>query len=74
LKEAKAVRERIDVGLTTLSEETVAYDGGDWESKHRQRAREASERVEDGLQAPVTALISPPPLVEDEYDEDKEEA
>jgi lambda family phage portal protein len=74
LKEAQAVRERIDVGLTTLSEETVAYDGGDWESKHRQRAREASERVEDGLQAPVTALISPPPLVDDEYDEDKEEA
>lgn len=55
LKEAQGARERIDVGLTTLAEETVAYDGGDWEAKHRQRAREASERVEAGLQAPLMA-------------------
>jgi lambda family phage portal protein len=59
LKEAQGARERIDVGITTLAEETVAYDGGDWEAKHRQRTREVSERVEAGLQAPVMATAAP---------------
>jgi lambda family phage portal protein len=52
LKEAKAMRERLDIGVTTLAEETVAHDGGDWETKHRQRTREVADRERDGLQAP----------------------
>lgn len=56
LKEAKAMRERMDIGVTNLAEETVAYDGGDWEQKHRQRVREKRERVEGGLEAAVGAL------------------
>lgn len=76
LKEAQGARERIDVGLTTLAEETVAYDGGDWEAKHRQRARETAERIEAGLQAPVTAPpASPNPVGAnpgDEEDPDEE--
>lgn len=55
LKEVKAARERMDAGITTLAEETLAYDGGDWEGKHRQRAREVDERIEAGLQAPIAA-------------------
>lgn len=62
LKEAYAARERISQGLTTLSEETVAYDGGDWEQKHRQRAREHAVRLQAGLEPPVTAPGAPPPL------------
>lgn len=55
LKEVKASRERMDCGITTLADETLSYDGGDWEAKHRQRAREVDERVEAGLQAPISA-------------------
>ena len=47
LKEAKAARERMSLGITTLAEETVAHDGGDWETKHRQRVREVADRVAD---------------------------
>lgn len=57
LKEAKAMGERIDRGITTLSDEIVAYDGGDWEQKHRQRTIEKHEREEAGLEAPVVAPL-----------------
>lgn len=52
-KEAEAAEVRMRSGVTTLSEEIVSYDGGDWETKHRQQAREHDERVEAGLAAPV---------------------
>lgn len=52
LKEARAAGVRMDLGLTTLSEEIAAHDGGDWETKHRQRSREVADRVRDGLQVP----------------------
>ncbi len=62
LKEIEAAKERMAAGVTTLAEEVVAYDGGDWEVKHRQREREVSERVEAGLQAPVGAApVAAPP-------------
>lgn len=60
LKEAQAAEKRMQLGITTLAEETVAYDGGDWEVKHDQRAREVSERVEDGLEAPVAPAPGTP--------------
>lgn len=53
LKEANAARVRLELGITTLADETVAYDGGDWEQNTRQRVREVEERVEGGLQAPI---------------------
>ena len=53
MKEAMAAGKRIELGLSTLAEETVAYDGGDWELKHRQRTREVRDRVRDGLEPPV---------------------
>ena len=52
-KEATAAKLRIDMGQTTLPEEILAYDGGDWEAKHRTSARVKDQRVEDGLEAPV---------------------
>jgi capsid protein len=65
MKEAMAAGKRIELGQTTLAEEIVAYDGGDWEQKHRQRAREVADRVRDGLQAPISvapgAAPVPPP-------------
>lgn len=55
LKEAQAARERIDVGLTTLPEEIIAYDGGDWETKHREQALVAAARKEAGMGQPAPA-------------------
>jgi len=49
MKEAQAARERINIGLTSLAEEIVAYDGGDWEQKHRQQVAIHNRRKEDGL-------------------------
>lgn len=49
LKEVKAARERIDAGISTISETTKEMTGGDWERNHRQSAKEARRRREDGL-------------------------
>jgi lambda family phage portal protein len=54
-KEATAAKLRIEMGQTTLPEEILAYDGGDWETKHRTSARVHNERVEAGIEAPITA-------------------
>ncbi len=43
-KEADGAEKRMKIGLTTLAEETVAYDGGDWEQKTRQQQREKKAR------------------------------
>ena len=51
LKEAKAIRERLDVGLTTLEMETAEYNGGDWERNHTQQVKELTTRTEAGLGA-----------------------
>ena len=61
LKEAMAAAKRMEEGITTRAEEVVAYDGGDWETKHRQSAREMAARVRDGLQMPAVAVAVPPP-------------
>lgn len=50
LKEGKAARERVDMGISTLAEETAGLTGGDWERKHRQRAKEKRMRIEAGLE------------------------
>lgn len=47
--EASAAETRLRIGLTTLDEETIAYDGGDWEQKHAQQAREYQMRSADKL-------------------------
>lgn len=52
-KEVNAAQKRIEVGITTLSEEIIAYDGGDWETKHRQQVEERQARERDGLAVPV---------------------
>lgn len=65
-KEAAAAKLRIEMGQTTLPEEILAYDGGDWETKHRTNTRVHSERVEAGLEAPIVgqpAAAVPEPSV-----------
>jgi len=60
LKEAQAAEKRIQIGMTTLPEEIVGYDGGDWEQKHQVQKRVQDERVEAGLAAPITAMPGAP--------------
>jgi lambda family phage portal protein len=48
LKEATAAEKRAAF-LTSEQEEALAYNGGDWESGHVQRVREARARERDGL-------------------------
>ena len=48
-KEVGAARDRVEMGVSTLDEETIALTGGDWEKKHPQRAKEHKMRKEAGL-------------------------
>lgn len=72
LKEGKAARERVDMGISTLAEETAALTGGDWERKHRQRAKEKRLRLEAGLDE-VQAPAEPMPAPQDQNDPEDEE-
>lgn len=40
---------RLQIGVSTLASESIAYDGVDWESKHRQQVKEQRARQDDGL-------------------------
>lgn len=80
LKEGKAARERVDMGISTLAEETAALTGGDWERKHQQRVKEKRLRVESGLEGWLdeesraqNRPSAPPPSDEDDKDEDENE-
>jgi lambda family phage portal protein len=46
LKEIQAARERIDAGISTLSRETAALTGEEWEKTHRQGVKERRMRGE----------------------------
>jgi capsid protein len=69
LKEANAIEKRIDIGLTTLAEETAAYDGGDWEAKHMQRVKEHRMRSEAGLLQLPSGVAAPPNPLSDNTDQ-----
>lgn len=51
-KEVAAAKERVALGISTLQAESIAYDGVDWETKHRQAIKEADARKEAGMPAP----------------------
>ena len=68
VKETKAAVERIDNGISTLSEEVAAITGGDWETKHKQRVKENNARKRDGLEvatAPTGQPGLPSPVIPD---------
>lgn len=49
LKEAKAAAERVNLGISTLTEESAAFSGTDWEVLHAQSKKEHQMRLEAGL-------------------------
>ena len=48
-KEIQAAKGRVDLGVSTIADESILWDGKDWWEKHRQRAREHAIRVGAGL-------------------------
>lgn len=48
--EVQAARDRIDIGISTIADESILWDGKDSWEKHRQRAREKALRVKSGLE------------------------
>lgn len=49
LKEINAAKVRVDMGVSTLQQETSQITGGNWEENHQQRVKESRMRREDGL-------------------------
>jgi lambda family phage portal protein len=75
LKEAAAAEKRMDIGLTTLAEETILATGKDWEANLSQRKREKLAHQEAGLPlGPSTAPSSPPADPPGQDNEDDEDA
>jgi lambda family phage portal protein len=54
-KEARAARERVALGTSTLAAESLLHDGVDWETKHAQLRKEAEARRAAGLEMPGDA-------------------
>lgn len=48
VKDVTAAEKRVALGISTLQAESVAYDGGDWDDKNRQRAKEVAIQKRDG--------------------------
>lgn len=59
VKDATAAKMRVDMGISTLQAESIAYDGQDWDTKNAQRAKEVAIQKRDGT-APAAAPGSVP--------------
>lgn len=71
LKEAKAARERIDIGISNETMETAAMSGETWQQVNRQRAREIKQRRDNGTTVeakPAAPVVKAAPDPEDEED------
>lgn len=53
-REVQAARDRIDLGISTIADESILWDGRDWWEKHKQRSREKSLRVGAGLESSLS--------------------
>jgi len=58
-KEANAAEKRMAIGLSSLPEEKIAYDGGDWETSHAMQKVVKERRIADGLEQDPAAAAAP---------------
>lgn len=70
-KEVSAAQARVDMEISTLDAESVAYDGVPWKVKHRQRTKEVAAQIADGTQvqragAPTAPAADTPDTVADQ--------
>ena len=61
MKEIEAASKRVEMGISTLEQESIAYDGVPWMQKHMQRVSEKRRREKDGLELSVEAAEGPAP-------------
>lgn len=75
VKEVTAAKMRVELGISTLQAESIAFDGQDWEGKHRQRAKEVElQRLDGTLPAAAPAPGMPPdPKKPDEQQDDEDD-
>lgn len=59
VKEVEAAIQRANSGITTLTQETAAANGGDWETNIVQRGKEERLRANQGL-PPTSSSVNPP--------------
>ena len=61
-KEVGAAEKRVTLGISTLDRESIAFDGVDWETKHRQQTKELKARRAAGMSDPGSAgAMNAPP-------------
>jgi lambda family phage portal protein len=75
-KEVAAARDRVQLGISTLDNESVRHDGVAWETKHRQQVKEYTARRAAGLPDPGVAQASAFPAADPDGDaeDDAEDA
>jgi lambda family phage portal protein len=56
-KDVGAAHERIDIGISTIADETIRWSGKEWFSNHKARANEHKMRVGAGLEPPVLPTV-----------------
>jgi lambda family phage portal protein len=63
-KEVDAAAKRLEIGVSTLAEETMQLTGGVWKDKHREQVKERRMRERDGLipAAPSSRSVSAQPV------------
>jgi lambda family phage portal protein len=64
VKDVTAAKMRVEMGISTLQAESVQYDGVDWDTKQRQRAKEVARQREDGTLIASSSSDAPPILVD----------
>lgn len=67
-KEVTAAKMRVELGISTKQEESILYDGVDWDQKHEQRVKEINAEKRDGIYIPPAGspvMPDTPPAEED---------
>jgi lambda family phage portal protein len=59
-KEVNAAIKRVELGISTKQIESMLHDGGDWETKHRQRVKEINAEKEDGVFTLPAGVVAMP--------------
>jgi len=57
IKEVQAAKERINMGISTIADEAIAWSGGNWWDIHKARTNEHNMRVGAGLEPPVLPTV-----------------
>jgi lambda family phage portal protein len=71
VKEVQAAEKRLQIGVSTLADETLLLTGKVWEDQHRQQVKERQMRERDGLIAGGTDPVNGPGQPEQETEPER---